>query len=633
MTAEPEEVVRPSPAPLQPTSSSSASSAQAYNHPQHHSQQQQVRDESEIFQLAHGRRKKPGSQDGAPAVSFIEVYDEQQPIRLSHLFRRPVIRQFLSDGRIYREKFERESSRFELFFDLCFVGIIHQLADGLGEAESGRALQLLKFALIYYPAYSVALDVRSYINTSGLDDVWCRLYLLLQMLLLIGYTANATAVEIISEHKGIVPEGMALLTLAESSSESSPHLAHGAGDESLPLLAVPLGKTGLWFAEGYLSAIIAAGVFNLASKLLKVLLLFVYGIALPRFRRSLWLSIVPTVCLAAIYLPIPAIPVADPAMLLWLLVAGIVCDILFRFGISYTMQFWHGRAKRHGHSGDTFIPVTSVEHSMERSLLFTLLVIGESILNATFKAEPDSLGLSQEYGRSVLAVIVGFTLIWLYFDADGSRCFVHALRRNPFTAISFNLAHFVLTGSLILMSSALPGLIHEVHSKEGVRWFFGGSMATSLGVIAILGLLHKNLDKAGSAKWPYHARIALRFVVSAGFAVIPLNEEMPNTHFLTAYAVLLVGLVASETFGKLGAVGRRYDPLKAEKYYARQKEETHKRRRSRSASLDRRSSWHYYADLGGDERGDEDVGIEGEIGQMEIKDHNDAAQRWALLAL
>lgn len=121
MTAEPEEVVRPSPAPLQPTSSSSASSAQAYNHPQHHSQQQQVRDESEIFQLAHGRRKKPGSQDGAPAVSFIEVYDEQQPIRLSHLFRRPVIRQFLSDGRIYREKFERESSRFELFFDLCFV--------------------------------------------------------------------------------------------------------------------------------------------------------------------------------------------------------------------------------------------------------------------------------------------------------------------------------------------------------------------------------------------------------------------------------------------------------------------------------------------------------------------------------
>lgn len=448
---------------------------------------------------------------------------------------------------------------------------------------------------------------------------------------------------------------MALTMLAESSA---------AEGESKPLLAVPIGNTGLWFVEGYLSAIIAAGVFNLASKLLKVLLLFVYGIALPRFRRSLWLSIVPVVCLAAIYLPIPTVPVAAPKTLLILLVAGNACDILSRFAISYTIQFWHGRAKRHQHDHDTFIPVTSVEHSMERSLLFTLLVIGESILNATYRASPDSLGLSEEYGRSALAVITGFALIWLYFDADGSRCFVHALRRNPFTAICFNLAHFVLTGSLILLSSALPGLISEEKSSEGVRWFYGASMACSLGVIAIIGLLHKNLDKAGSAKWPYHARIALRGVVSAAFAVIPIGYHMTNIEFLTAYAVLLLLLVASETLGKLGAVGRRYDPVRAERYYARLKEETRRRRRSAHPSssaagsislealpvgeahsqmqsmrraggedddgqegdgyyspahnalgralnpytsavrLSRRSSWHYYADLGPDERGD-----------------------------
>ena len=50
-----------------------------------------------------------------------------RPTRVRHLIRRPVVRQWIEDGRVVREKDDREVSRFELFFDLLYVAVIHQL--------------------------------------------------------------------------------------------------------------------------------------------------------------------------------------------------------------------------------------------------------------------------------------------------------------------------------------------------------------------------------------------------------------------------------------------------------------------------------------------------------------------------
>lgn len=94
----------------------------------------------------------------------------------------------------YREAKERQASRFELFFDLLFVGIIHQISDAATESPTGAGLA--KYVLTVCPAYSIWSDVRDIVNQFGTDDVTQRAYILWIMILLVGYSNNASSIEI-----------------------------------------------------------------------------------------------------------------------------------------------------------------------------------------------------------------------------------------------------------------------------------------------------------------------------------------------------------------------------------------------------------------------------------------------------
>jgi hypothetical protein len=69
------------------------------------------------------------SQRRRQTINFIDEDREEhgpnafgihRPLGLRHLFKRPVVRQWIRDEKIYREKREREPSRFELFVNvLC----------------------------------------------------------------------------------------------------------------------------------------------------------------------------------------------------------------------------------------------------------------------------------------------------------------------------------------------------------------------------------------------------------------------------------------------------------------------------------------------------------------------------------
>lgn len=108
---------------------------------------------------------------------------------------RPILRQWHFNGKIYREAKERVSSRFELFFDLLFVGIIHQLAESTAENPTGMGLA--KYILTFCPAYSIWSDVRDIINQFANDDVTQRNYILWTMILLVGYANNASSFELV----------------------------------------------------------------------------------------------------------------------------------------------------------------------------------------------------------------------------------------------------------------------------------------------------------------------------------------------------------------------------------------------------------------------------------------------------
>lgn len=60
-------------------------------------------------------------------IHFHSAAEKPRPRSLKDLVAKPVIRQWIADGKLYREETSREMPRIELFFDLLYVGVIHQL--------------------------------------------------------------------------------------------------------------------------------------------------------------------------------------------------------------------------------------------------------------------------------------------------------------------------------------------------------------------------------------------------------------------------------------------------------------------------------------------------------------------------
>lgn len=314
--------------------------------------------------------------------------DEQDPIQLKHLFKRPVIRQWLYNGNYYREKDERQSSRFELFSDLLFVGVVHQLADGLAEEGAATALNVAKFVLVFYPAFSIWSDMRRQLNMSGTDDCFQRIYVLVIMLILVGYTSNAAGILIFPAHAGKIlmshneqlgadgsaaealtaePGGIdakrAVAVAVGSGLRSLLERAEEGGHSERPVLVEAIGNTGYWFAEGYHRAVYSAIAFYLSAKVLKLLVHFVYGLMLPKFRTALWVEMVPIFLLACTYLPLAF--VYNPGWICAIIVAGIIIDLFSKYLINGLLQRVHRYYKRKGKP--IFIPAQSVEHIAERT--------------------------------------------------------------------------------------------------------------------------------------------------------------------------------------------------------------------------------------------------------------------------
>lgn len=583
-----------------------------------------------LFDLVHGRDQSKATSMSANAKPHIEIYGEDVPITFRHLLKRPIIRQWLHGNKLYREKDERKPSQFELVFDLIFVAVVNGL--GHATAESSTAINVLKFVLSFWPCFSIWTDVRLFLNTSGTDDMLERLWLLGWMILLGGYCANVSGVEIVKatplllaqlhseelagdapaqeEARGIVAELEQIFRRASSGAE--PH--------EVKLAAPAFGP--YWFTEGYNRAIHAAVAFFLVAKLWRLGIYVYYGFCLPKFRKALWLNALAMTVIALIYIPITI--VNEPWLIVILMSAGIFVELARPYVVAAAIKLFHGRQKRTGNH--MFIPAQSHEHSIERYILFVILIVGESIISSTFVARPGDFGLNAEFGRAALGITISVFVIWIYYDADGSRVYQHALRRDSFTSITFCHIHYPLTASLVLMAASLSSLISNEKIKGGYVWYFGGSLSCVLLCLALIGCMHRNLDVHGSTLVPRWARIGVRFLASIEFGLLPLKRDWNSLDLMGVVAGSLVLLVFFETIGKIGAVGRVYDADKTKELYAGMDARGEKRLR-----LDKRASWHPFDDLTAGERGEEDVGIESEIGHLEEKDLTHG-QRWAYAA-
>jgi hypothetical protein len=108
------------------------------------------------------------------------------------LFTRPHALNYFHQGHLYRTKGERQSGRFELFLDLLYVGIVANLAKSTTEDATG--LSLLKYLLLFMPAWQIWSDLRDFMNYYYNNDLSQKFFVLWILCLLVVYANNASHV-------------------------------------------------------------------------------------------------------------------------------------------------------------------------------------------------------------------------------------------------------------------------------------------------------------------------------------------------------------------------------------------------------------------------------------------------------
>ncbi|GFZ51669.1 hypothetical protein JCM24511_09437, partial [Saitozyma sp. JCM 24511] len=447
--------------------------------------------------------------------------------RIRDLIRPPVIRQWVESGKIYREPSPREVPRFELFFDLLFVAIIHQLgawerdgsasirevvtcrrsslliwnrtADAAIEEPSGAAVA--RFILTFWPSWSIWEEARKYSNVSGTDDLLHRGWILIGMICILGYSANASAIAL--------------------------EVAIGNEEE--------MGTEHL--------AVQAATAFWLVIKLTRVIVLFFYAWRLPPFRTSQILGGLAVLLPMFVYLPL--IWVTSRTAQIIIASLGIAVDIMRLDLIAYNlMGRWHLRRQvkewaksqpvgpgeqRPGvkwHNMPSMpegfrIPAMNIEHAIERSSAFVVIVLGELVMNLLYTATAADLGVSLKFGKAALGLMVAWAMNYLYLF--------------PFEP---NMdMHWPLCASLVLASAASGRMVASEEVDAGVHWYWGCGLGFAVLFITLIDLMHRNLAPTFATRIPRPFRASIALLCALALILVPLGTDS-----LTSIAMLAIGV-------------------------------------------------------------------------------------------
>lgn len=473
-----------------------------------------------------------------------------------------VIKQWLYQGKIYREKKERIPSRFELFFDLVFVAIAHQLSEVAAEHSGGPGLAL--FILTFFPTWALWNEARTFINYSGTDDILQRVCILILMALLIGYTANASAISI----------GASDTTSSEVTTTTTGEHAARAVEPALEEATSTSGRQD--------KAIVAATAFYLVSKVMRVIFHLMYAYALPRFRSALYFQCINQVIAFALYFPL--LFVTSTTAIIVLASLGMAFEIFMRYTVGLQRMvsaFRHQEnhdletakdnneaekvaeghvgedapavaAKQQSATGAAYIPALNIEHFLERMAAFVVIVLGEMVLSIVYHASSSQIGIQSIFGNAICGLLIAFNFCWLYFDAECSHRFIHALRRHWFSGLTFTNLHIPLCASLILASAAMSRMTqHEDLVTPAIRWYFGGGLGCAMLSMAAIGFTHRELEPTGTTRLGRRVQLAFRLAVGVILACLPLAESLTPLEMLGTCAGLTAFLVVEEVYGKL----------------------------------------------------------------------------------
>jgi low temperature requirement protein LtrA len=150
------------------------------------------------------------------------------------------------------------------------------------------------------------------------------------------------------------------------------------------------------------------------------------------------------------------------------------------------------------------LPRLSRSHLPERYGLFTIIVLGESVVgvvNGAAEAETMTIGRGV---AGALGLAIAFALWWLYFDEVGER----APRAGPWWIISWSNLHLPFVAGLAVTGAGVLSVVAGAESTapDAVRWILAGSLAVSL---TALGLIELTLGPHPEGEPDVHAGVHL----------------------------------------------------------------------------------------------------------------------------
>ena len=237
-----------------------------------------------------------------------------------------------------------------------------------------------------------------------------RIYMFIIMCLLLGYSANVSAITI-EKYEGaeaaggesLVPSGTgevvgeATATAIAGATETAAAVgrsiarslfsrqeATGAGNTSETGAAASESTAsesnphvfagGYVFGPGFASALSAAIAYFLTARFIRIIIYLTYAFSLPKFRQAHLLQAANLAIISFFYLPL--IWVSSPKAVVSLASAGIIAELSSRYLVGLYMRMTQKKIYKKGEEG-WYVPGVNIEHLMERTGLFVILVIGE----------------------------------------------------------------------------------------------------------------------------------------------------------------------------------------------------------------------------------------------------------------
>lgn len=305
------------------------------------------------------------------------------------------------------------------------VAIVASFSDELAEHPDGR--HLVKYLLVFAPAWHIWADLREIMNSYYTDDLAQRLVVLWVMALMVLYANNANAVDV---------DLLALRTAA------------GA------------------YVVARFTTMSAFLVTSFAS-----------------YHHRTQARIMAGFMFIGLFLTAPLFfeGVSIPAKI------AVVCVIIFYQEVTWalTLSPWiKGKLKL------TYSTATDIAHEVDRMAAFFIIILGEFVYNIIV-GNPAGIGLTSGYVKAVCTLIIAFSLNWIYASGDGSVQATHPIRRSGWTAFGFFLLHLPLAASFLIGGHICAVSTRLEQFEDGQQWLLCGGLGVGLFCLWVYGMLYR----------------------------------------------------------------------------------------------------------------------------------------------